>query len=1031
MSQYLWKYYLRDDIDGFRQLLATATYSGAHGRIAASSTSAGAIAGSPGRALATSPTLKNKSKGSGRQPGGITITRADLNSRDSHGLTLLHHMASSDAEGASDFALTLLQAPMLDLYVQDQENGWTSLHRALYFGNVTVARALMVRDIEDAVTTHAGTHAGGLIKIKDKEGNSPFDVYGMTIASRILPHGLDQSTLSARSARHSEDESSDEATGEDDFGRPNQATFDPAIAIDGDELYLFGSNKNLNLGFGDEDDRQFPERPVIKRPSHLVQKLYREYLAALTEHTLLQLQRSSNQPAQDDMPAFVQFKPLRIFDVRLAKFHSTVLTTDSDSNLYTCGYGSGGRLGVGDTQTRFIFTPVTAGGLMHKKVTAVAVGQDHTLIVTEEGEVYSWGSNVCGQLGFGLARETTKEEDQLQLIPRQIFGSLKRETAIGCAASRTHSVVHTGASLYTFGKNDGQLGLVDADARSLKIQDVPRKVAASLFSSSIVMVSAIDKATICLLGNHEVWVFANYGYSKLQFELDSFSFGLARNSFFGARRSGLSHYVVKICSGGNTICALSSEGAVFTVALKSEPAPQASSTTNPSKIRGALSKPQELWSLRKSHMAAVDVDVGQDGSVIICTAAGSVWRREKRVKIKDTSSTNGHAKDYKFSRIPGLTRAVAVRSNAFGAFAAVRRDCDVLREQIPVDPSNLWKDIFSLLSLRGLASAEDSDTEEPAPRFWKPKRDGYDPALFRRTIITSKNIESDVQIAIAKLSDTELSTCDIKLGTTISDLRIPCHAFLLGARSEPLRVGLRKFSQEYFYGIPDILYIEYDRDGEALLIFQGIDVLTLLNVIFYIYTDGVIDVWHFTRQAPKMAYAYRQVRTEVMKLAGQLELKNLERAARLMSEPSKEMNKDLDRVITNDEFFESGGVEIELDGEQRRLHGAFICQRCPFFEAMFHGRAGGGWLSSRRERLDEFSEPISIDMKHISPSVFDLVLRYLYADAGSEIFEGARTQDLDAFLDLVLDVMAVANELMLDRLAQVCQDTLGQFGEFC
>ena len=1024
MSYYLWKYYFEDDLDSFRGLLATATFSGAHTRTAVSSAATSTIAGSPGRLLATSP-LKSKSKGGRISGNTLALTRADLNARDSRGLTLLHHIASSSTQNASSYALALLQAPMLDLYVQDQESGWTSLHRALYFGNIAIVRALMARDIKDAVSTNASNHAGGLIKIKDKEGNAPFDVYNSTITSRTLQHGLEYLTLSARGSFRQDDTSSEEATGEDDFGRPNQPGFAPAVAIDGDELYLFGSNKNFNLGFGDEDDRHFPERPPLKRPTQLVKKFYQEHSASMTENALIR--RKDHMFAAEDTSAFVKFMRLSIFDVQLAKFHSAVLTTDPEANLYTCGYGSAGRLGTGDVQTRFTFTSITGGGLAHKKIIAVALGQDHTLVVTKEGELYSWGSNANGQLGYAQAKESLKEDDRLQLSPRQIFGMLKREIVIGCAASRTHSVVHTGASLYTFGKNDGQLGLVDADARSLEMQAIPRRVAASLFSSAIVMVSAIDKATICLLENHDVWVFANYGYSKVQFDLDGFSFQLARNSFFGARRTGLSNHVVKVCSAGSTICALSSEGAVFTLNLKVETTSSAASTTNPVKIRAALSKPQELWSLRKSSMAAVDVDVGQDGSVIICTAAGSVWKREKRAKVKDTSSTGRHAKDYKFSRIPGLTRAVAVRSNAFGAFAAVRRDCDVLRTQVPVEPSTLWKDIFGLLPFRGLAADENSDVEEPMPRLWAPKRNAYDPALIRRAVMQSKDIEADIRRAIDGISDADMTVYDVKLGTSLSDLRIPCHAFLLAARSEPLRKGLQRFAQEYFFYIHEILSIEYDKEGQAVIIFQGIDVISLLNLIFYIYTDAVMDVWQFARKMPKMAYAYRQVRTEVMKLAAQLDLKGLERATRLMSEPSKQLHKDLDRVVTVPEFFETGDIEVEVDREgTRKVHGALICQRCPFFEGLFHGRAAGGWLSSRRDKLGD--EPISIDLKHVNPETFDLVVRYIYADVGVEVFEDASAPDLDTFLDQVLDIMAVANELMLDRLSQVCQEVLGRYG---
>jgi hypothetical protein len=36
---------------------------------------------------------------------------------------------------------------------------------------------------------------------------------------------------------------------------------------------------------------------------------------------------------------------------------------------------------------------------------------------------------------------------------------------------------------------------------------------------------------------------------------------------------------------------------------------------------------------------------------------------------------------------------------------------------------------------------------------------------------------------------------------------------------------------------------------------------------------------------------------------------------------------------------------------------------------------------------------------------------------------------LDDFIDLILDVMSAANELMMDRLAQVCQKMLGRFGK--
>lgn len=1053
MSTYLWKYYLEDDVDNFRLLLANANYTwSGHGKPHLSTTSGGTTIGSPGKGLATSPTLHNKSRKSsglgaglpgnkGQRPfSNITLTRADINSKDAHGVTLLHHIASSSAESAPSYALALLNVPLLDIYIQDLESGWTSLHRALYFGNVTIARALLDRDIQDTIgyNSTSGNHgSGGLIKIKDRESNSPFDVFGATITIRMLRHGTNVPTLPS-GLDDEEDELAHGDSGDiDDDGSGSKVLF-PRISINGDELFMFGSNKNLTLGFGDEDDRQYPERITLKRPDHLLRRLQGEHQARSPS---FRSKAGSPRHEQSDfmghcpLPALVEYQPIIIQDVQLSKLHTAILTTDPEANLYVCGFGPGGRLGTGDETTRFTFTCIYGGGLMGKRVISIGMGQNHTVAISSLGEVFTWGSNAFGQLGYSVPSSNVKDEEPLQLLPRQIFGPLKREIIIGTAASRTHTVVHTSTSLYTFGKNDGQLGLVDSDARSLEIQVTPRKVAASLFSSSIGMVAAIDKATVCLLENHEVWIFANYGYTRMAFPLDGFSHYFLRSSYSTTRYDSTPNHISKISAGGDTICAMARMGDVFTITVsqKSELAAVTTSTTNPAKIRGALSPPQRVWSLKKIHMAVRDVDVGQDGSVIICTESGSVWKRVRRAKIKETASPADIAeykpRDYKFSRVPGLTRVTAVRSNTFGAFAAVRRDCDVLRTQVEVASYTLWKDLFSLLSFHTLSRQEDSDTEDPAPRFWTP-RVSDSPATIRHAVLTSPDVEETLAGIFTANHGSESSNGGLRLGTTTSKVLIPCHEFMLAGRSKVLRHALSEFRQSYFFGIPEVLTVEYGKDGDVLVLFQGIDFLTIINLVLYIYTDSLIDVWHHTRHSPQLAFRYRQVRTELMKFAGHLGLRCLEQAARLMAEPSKTLHHDMERAILDSEFFETGDVNVELNGSTVKVHSALMCQRCPFFEGLFHGRAAGRWLTPRRELLEEPQEAIKVDLQHIDVAVFELVLRYIYADTGEELFDAVVSTDYDAFLNLIMDVMSVANELMLDRLAQICQNILGRFGKY-
>ena len=119
--------------------------------------------------------------------------------------------------------------------------------------------------------------------------------------------------------------------------------------IGGDEMFAFGSNKNLTLGFGDEDDRQHPERINLKRPDHLLYRFYRGHLLSKSDagEALTDLPPATLNSVSD-LPALIRNRPIIIQDVALSKLHSAILTTDPESNLYICGFGPGGRLGTGD-----------------------------------------------------------------------------------------------------------------------------------------------------------------------------------------------------------------------------------------------------------------------------------------------------------------------------------------------------------------------------------------------------------------------------------------------------------------------------------------------------------------------------------------------------------------------------------------------------------------------------------------------------------------------------------------------------------
>ena len=1027
MSSYLWQAFYNDSIDAFERHLEVAAQNARQANVGrgGSSQGLGALVGSPDYASSPSASARSKRGHTPKTPngGGFLLNKADINGRDSLGMTLLHHAASSNSENAVAFATALVEHPYVDLYIQDMENGWTALHRAFYFGNVTIARLILERD--------SGNIFGGskqvnqLLKIKDREGLGPLDLYAATIKDRTL-----RPEESGR--RRSDSNASDEDMPGGDGDSSTATSKIQFLEIGGDQLFSFGSGNNNNLGLGDQDDRAFPERVTLKRPEHLLRRFYKEYLRqhdakwSLHDPTYHREAVDIRGMWIEDMPWIVRSRPLIIQDVFMSKLHSAVLTTDPVSNLYMCGHGQGGRLGTGDERTRFQYVCIEGGGLAGKRMATIALGLNHTLALDEAGEIYSWGNNGYGQLGYSLPK-TSGDEDPISTIPRQIFGPLKREAVQGIAASRFHSVAHTGASLFTFGKNEGQLGIVDSDARSLECQVTPRKVAASLFSSSIHAVAAIDRATICLLENHDVWVFANYGYAKIQFPLDGFSNYFLKSSFLLTTYDAAPNKIVKITAEGDTICAMSSRGEIFTVSISQRSEDKSSvSTTNPAKIRSAISQPQRIWSPKKGNMAARDVGLDADGSIILSTDEGSVWKRTRRAKIKDATAvaaTEYRPKDYKFSRIPGLTRVLAVRASGNGAYSALRYDCDVLRKQIVVEDPSLWKDLFQLFSLAGFGDSEPSDGDEDMrPRFWQASKKHDQLAAVKKAVLRSADIDADLEtyFAHAMGSDTKY---DAFLATTSSEVQIPVHRFVLTARSRILRRGFRDLCEASTFTIPDLCQSEIDDSGRIVVTFQGMDLLTVLDLAMYLYTDDVVPFWNFTRAAPKMAYSYRQVRAELMKISSKLEMRALEPAVRQMVTPRTCLDMDLEVAYADPAFFHDADILVELaDDEEIKLHSALVCARCPFFEGLFMGRSRGAWIAGRSD-----AENIKVDLKHVSLKTFELVLRHIYCDTGAELFDDIVSTDVDDFLDTVTDVLSCANELMLDRLSQISQSMAGQY----
>jgi alpha-tubulin suppressor-like RCC1 family protein len=131
------------------------------------------------------------------------------------------------------------------------------------------------------------------------------------------------------------------------------------------------------------------------------------------------------------------------------EYHSLAYT--ADGKLFSWGAGGGGSLGTGDT--RNAKAPQEVPYFSSRKVKMIGCGYAHSIVLTQTGEMFTFGVGTYGQLGLN---GTHMEIDPQRVKPPRGAG---RWTAIAAGAHHSLAVTHKGR-IYAWGQNKyGQLGL--------------------------------------------------------------------------------------------------------------------------------------------------------------------------------------------------------------------------------------------------------------------------------------------------------------------------------------------------------------------------------------------------------------------------------------------------------------------------------------------------------------------------------------------------------------------------------------------
>ncbi len=194
-----------------------------------------------------------------------------------------------------------------------------------------------------------------------------------------------------------------------------------------------------------------------------------------------------------------------ITSVAVGSNHTIALS--SDGRIATWGYNGFGQLGIGTTVDSLVPVNVTTTGVLSgKTVIAIAAGQFHNLALCTDGTLAAWGYNFYGQLGNGLTSNSS--------IPVAVSktGVLTGKTIIAIAAATYHSfALCSDGTLAAWGYNgNGELGNGGTGFSPLPVAvDATGVLAGKTIAS--VFAGSFHNFALCTDGTLAGWGYNGYG----------------------------------------------------------------------------------------------------------------------------------------------------------------------------------------------------------------------------------------------------------------------------------------------------------------------------------------------------------------------------------------------------------------------------------------------------------------------------------------------------------------------------------------
>ncbi|KAL8615071.1 hypothetical protein ACOMHN_013605 [Nucella lapillus] len=223
------------------------------------------------------------------------------------------------------------------------------------------------------------------------------------------------------------------------------------------EVYVWGSNNSHQLAEGSQEKILTPK--LTSSFGYIQQVEAGQFCTFLIHNDTsvsacgkgsygrLGLGDSNNQPFPMKLAFETKHGIKKISSSKGSDGHTLALSIDGE--VFSWGDGDYGKLGHGSNST--VKTPkLVAGPFLGKKIKCISAGYRHSAAVTEEGELYTWGEGDYGRLGHG---------DKSSCNTPRLVKDIGEVGQVACGSVHTVAVSQDGKTVWSFGSGDnGKLG---------------------------------------------------------------------------------------------------------------------------------------------------------------------------------------------------------------------------------------------------------------------------------------------------------------------------------------------------------------------------------------------------------------------------------------------------------------------------------------------------------------------------------------------------------------------------------------------